>query len=112
MRNSAALYTPATGSDGRSRLQSTQTGRSQHGPKSYLESTVSIEPSAGTTRLAHSPFPTVYGKKPRLLEHGGRPEVESAEMLIPALHKGYLCPGLTVSCHMGGRGREGTEPEG
>lgn len=77
MKNSAALYTLATGSDGRSRLQRTQTGQCQQGPKSSLErtaspeSTASTQPSAGTTRSAWSPAPTVYGKKPRLFEHGG-----------------------------------------
>lgn len=58
MRNSAVLYTPATGSDGRTHLQSTQTGRSQKGPKRDLESTASIQPSAGTTMSARSPAPT------------------------------------------------------
>lgn len=110
MRNSAALYTPATGSDGRSHLQSTQTGRSQHGPKSYLESTASIHhgllgPQVSALTSAYS---VCTEASPGL---AWRPEVEPAEMLTLALYKGTCAQPNCLLSH-GRRGREGMEPEG
>lgn len=106
MRNSAALYTPATGSGGRSHLQSTQTGRSQHGPKSYLKSTDSLRHGLlgpQVSALASS-YNVCTEVSPGLT---WRHEVKPAETLTLALYKGTCAQ--PVSCHMGGgQGRNGT----